>query len=52
MDINDLTIVLANLHTSIGAGERGIKAVPEPTTVLLAGIGLVALLACAWRRGK
>jgi len=39
VDINDLTIVLANFGTTNGAG---IKAVPEPSTILLFGIAFVA----------
>ena len=41
MDINDLTIVLANYNQSLGAG---IKAVPEPSVLALVGVGAIALL--------
>ena len=43
MDINDLTIVLANYNKSSGASAGGIQAVPEP--------GSLVLLAAAVLRG-
>ena len=51
VDINDLTIVLAHYGQSAGESAAGIKAVPEPSCVVLFGIAAVALLPCAWRRG-
>ena len=50
VDINDLTIVLANYNTDCGA--PGIKAVPEPASLLLAAAGSLGLLAYAWRKRK
>jgi len=49
VDVNDLTLVLANFGTTYGASS-GIKAVPEPSCVALLGIGAACLLAFAWRR--
>ncbi len=51
VDINDLTIVLANYGTTYGSA-AGLAAVPEPSGVLLAGLALVNLVACAWRRRR
>jgi hypothetical protein len=49
VDINDLTIVLANFGKGVGAG---LAAVPEPSCVVLLGIGAVALLAFACRKRR
>ena len=48
VDVNDLTIVLANYGQTAGAA--GIKAVPEPSSVVLLGAGAIALLGYAWGR--
>jgi hypothetical protein len=50
VDINDLTIVLANYGQTSSAA--GVKAAPEPGTLLLLGAGLLGLLACAWRKRR
>jgi hypothetical protein len=53
VDVNDLTIVLANYNQTFGSGSSGIavaSAVPEPSCVIVLGIGAVSLLAFAWRR--
>ena len=50
VDINDLTIVLANFGTTYG--RRGITAVPEPSSVLLIGVAVLGLVACACRRRR
>ena len=44
VDINDLTVVLANYNTTYSAS---IKAVPEPSSVLLIGVAVLGLAACA-----
>jgi hypothetical protein len=50
VDINDLTIVLANYGATVGAR---LSAVPEPASaVLLVCCGLAALLAAAVRRRR
>ena len=53
VDINDLTIVLANYGQTAGASAAGnLSAAPEPSTLLLTAAGLLALVACAWRKRK
>jgi hypothetical protein len=49
VDINDLTIVLANFGYGVTAS--GMKAVPEPSCVVLFAIGVLGLLAYA-RQGR
>jgi formylglycine-generating enzyme required for sulfatase activity len=46
VDINDLTIVLANYGATAGSG---LAAVPEPSALVLIGLGAIGLLAFAWR---
>jgi threonine dehydrogenase-like Zn-dependent dehydrogenase len=50
VDINDLTIVLANFDKSAAAA--GIEAVPEPSTVALIGAGAIGLLGLVGRPRK
>ena len=51
VDINDLTIVLANYNQTFGSSADGIASVPEPSSLILFGIGVIGLL--VWRsRGK
>jgi uncharacterized protein (DUF2141 family) len=48
VDINDLTIVLANYGQSVGSSAAGtVSAVPAPSAVLLTAAGLLDLVACA-----
>ena len=47
VDVNDLTILLSNFGKSSGAR---IEAVPEPSCLLLLGIGAAGLFACVRRR--
>ena len=49
VDVNDLTIVLTNFGRP--ASSAGLSAVPEPSSLLLLGIGAVALLALWRKRG-
>ena len=44
LDVNDLTVVLANFGQSAAAG---INAVPEPSCVILLGFVAIGLLAYA-----
>ena len=43
MDINDLTVVLANYGQTAGASAGGMAAVPEPSTFVLIGVGAISL---------
>jgi hypothetical protein len=52
VDINDLTIVFALYGTTYGASGPGISAVPEPSCVVLLGVGAVWLLAFACRKRR
>ena len=49
VDINDLTIVLTDYGKTYSAA-AGLKAVPEPASLVLLGMGAIALLAFGWRR--
>lgn len=50
VDINDLSRVLANYDKSTAASAAGIKAVPEPSAIVLLGVGAMSLAAFAWRK--
>ena len=50
VDVNDLTIVLANFGTSIGSSAGGLSPVPEPSVPLLFGVAAACLFAYARRR--
>jgi hypothetical protein len=49
VDVQDLGKVLTNYDKTASAA-AGIKAVPEPSTLVLLGVSSIALLGCAWRR--
>ncbi len=51
-DINDLTIVLANFGLGTGSSADGLAAVPEPSALVLVGLGVVSLVGCTCRRRK
>jgi probable HAF family extracellular repeat protein len=52
VNISDLSKVLTNYDKSIGSSAAGVRAVPEPSALLLAASGLIGLVAYAWRKRK
>jgi probable HAF family extracellular repeat protein len=50
VNIDDLSKVLTNYDQSVGSSAAGIKAVPEPSSLLLFGVVAIGLLTYAWRR--
>ncbi len=50
VDINDLTLVLTNFGQTAGSSAASRAAVPEPSALVLIGLGVVSLVACTWRR--
>ena len=51
VDINDLTIVLANYGITHGVSS-GVSGVPEPSALVLLGVGTLALSGAAWQRRR
>ena len=50
VDVNDLTIVLANYDTTYSSSAAAMAPAPEPSGLVLIGLGAVGLLAFARRR--
>ena len=51
VDINDLTIVLTNYNRTAGLGS-GLATVPEPSTLVLLGVGALAAVALPPRKAS
>ena len=51
VDVNDLTIVLSRYGQSLGSSAAAVAAAPEPSTWLMLGIGLAAVIWLRARRG-
>ena len=49
VDINDLTIVLANYGETAGSSASGMAPVPEPSTIAILLAGAIGLLGFVWR---
>jgi hypothetical protein len=52
VDVNDLTIVLSNFGRSLTASAAGIGAVPEPSALVLIGVGTISLFGLLWQSRK
>ena len=52
VDTADYTIWANNFDQSILAAQSAASAIPEPSTLTLAGLGLLGLLAYGWRRRR
>jgi hypothetical protein len=52
VDINDLTIVLANYNQTLGSARAEVAPVPEPSTLVLIGVGAVGAFGYLRRRQK
>jgi hypothetical protein len=53
VNISDLSNVLTNYDKSMGLGAApGLKAVPEPATLVLLASSAIGLAAYAWRKRR
>jgi hypothetical protein len=49
VDIADLGNLLTNFDKTLSSAASGLSPIPEPSSFVLAGIGAIGLIVCAWR---
>ena len=52
VDVNDLTILLSSFGETLGASSLSVAGVPEPSSLILVGVGAVGLFGFVCRRRK